>query len=157
MIRSSLIKPLVAPLVARRTGGRRSASGLSKSRIAATAIAMTALLAATAPDEAAAAQAEAPVARTAHQKPTRLVAAPQLADMFVATVRRLTGELLAPCESAGFDHEALDLTRYRHRTDRARDGGILGSGRRLDRLIGPSSLAFKTFGSARILAAQPHS
>lgn len=157
MIRSALIKPLVAPLVGRGASGRRVASGLSRSRIAATALAVSALIAATAPSEASAkSQDTAPAARTAHSKPTRLVAAPKLADLFVAAIRRLSDELARPSEGAAFEHEALDLSRYRHRTDRARDGGGLGVGRRLDRLIG-CNLAFKTFGSARILAAQPHS
>ena len=160
MIRSSLIAPLVAPLVGRRgnTSAIRS-SGFSKSRLCATALAISALIAATAPDEAKAAKQVAAneVVCNAHKKPTRIYVTPVWAVDMLAV---LTGrdELATPGEAASFDNDALQAARYRHRLDPGLTQSLgLGRGRRIDRLLRATDLAFLNFGSATVLAAQPHS
>ena len=160
MIRSSLIEPLVGPLVSRRRSAKKTAdTGLSRSRLAATAL-VSALVAVAAPvDEAQAAQQEATVYRTAHKPGTVRVAVtpPWSMDRAVALLTRRE-ELAAPQQCADFDHETLEASRYRHRLRMSLTTGPgLNRGRMLDRLLCAADLAYLNFGSATVLAAQPHS
>ena len=110
-------------------------------------------------EEAHAAQQEATVYRTAHKPGTvRVTVTPpwNMDRAFGLLTRR--EELAAPQESADFDHETLEASRYQHRLRMALNMGPgLGRGRMLDRLLSASDLAYLNFGSARVLAAQPHS
>jgi hypothetical protein len=159
VIRSSLIEPLVGPLVSRRRNTTKTAStGLSRSRLAATAL-VSALVAIAAPvEEAHATQQEATVYRTAHKPGTvRVAVTPPWSMDRAAGLLTRREDLVAPQQSAEFDHETVEASRYRHRLRMALNVGPgLSRGRLLDRLLSASDLAYLNFGSARVLAAQPH-
>ncbi len=162
MISSSLIRPLVAPLVPRRIPAtRRASSAVSGSRLLATALAVSALVAAGAPDEAQLAQAAgapAKIARTAHKPPKVEAPRPAWAAPAEVCVLCRRTELPAPTEAAEFEHEAVTALLELHRRRHGMPAGPgLSRGKHVDRLLQASDLAtFLRFGSARILAAQPH-
>jgi len=154
MISSPLIRPLVAPLVSRRGNSTRRGGGIRGSALAATALAISALLAVAAPAEAEA-KAEVKVVQNAHAKPARVKQTPIWMSEVVAILTGRT-ELAAPSASPEFDNRRLALDRLRHAHDPGLERGPgLSRGRRLDRLLA-RDLAFLHFGSARVLAAQPH-
>jgi hypothetical protein len=102
-------------------------------------------------------QAKTEVRRTAHKKPTRIVVTPKWATQ-AAVLRRLSIDLQGPKESAHFENEAVFARQHKHEIEPGlMFGSGLSRGRRLDKLIASADLAFLIFGSAKVLAAQPHS
>ena len=163
LISSSLIEPLVKPLVASWfSNARRRSSQLSGSRLAVTALAVSAIMAAAGGSAEAQStqsqmQEQTQVRRTAHKKPARVVVTPKWATQ-AAVLRRLSLDLEGPRQAADFENEALFARQYKHEIEPGIVGGPgLSRGRRLDRLLASADLAFLNFGSAKVLAAQPHS
>ncbi|MCK6550859.1 hypothetical protein L6R52_33790 [Myxococcota bacterium] len=163
MVWSCLVEPLVQPLVGRRTG--LSGSALQKSRLAATALACTALMAIAGTAEAAElaaraktrsvepARAEASV-RNAHAKPAPIPYRELLQTVFAA--RREDDQLEEPGLAPSFEQDALNAHRLKHKRDIARDQSPgLGLGLRIDRLRGGLLATFLRFGSGRHLAGLP--
>ena len=163
LISSALIEPLVKPLVPSRfANSKRRSSNLSGSRLAVTALAVTALMAASGVNAQAHStgdqvEAQTQVRRVAHKRPARIVVKPMWATQ-TAVLRQLSNELEGPKEAAQFENEAVFARQYKHEVEPGIvHGPGLNRGRRLDRLIASADLAFLNFGSARVLAAQPHS
>jgi hypothetical protein len=102
-------------------------------------------------------KAQSQVRRVAHKRPARIVVKAMWATQ-AAVLQRLSLELKGPKEAAHFENDALIARRYRHQLEPGLTHGAgLNRGRRLDLLIASADLAFLTFGSATILAAQAHS
>ena len=163
MISSALIEPLVKPLVgSRRSGSGTRSSHLSGSKLAMTALAVSALAAVAGADapEAHAAEAKAEVTqvrRVAHKKPALTNAIPRF-EPTLAILRKESFELEAPRQAPDFESNALRERHYLHEKEPGIfQGPGLSRGRRLDRLLASADLAFLNFGSAKVLAAQPHS
>jgi len=101
-------------------------------------------------------EAQTQVRRVAHKRPARVVVKPMWATQ-AAVLRRLSNELQGPKEAAEFENDAVFARQYKHAVEPGIvHGPGLNRGRRLDRLIASADLAFLNFGSARVLAAQPH-
>ena len=97
------------------------------------------------------------VRRVAHKKPVVTNAIPRWENS-IAVLRREGFELEAPREAPDFESKALRERHYLHEKEPGIfQGPGLSRGRRLDRLLASADLAFLNFGSAKVLAAQPHS
>ena len=132
MVLSCLVEPLVSPRVGRGPSGPRR-SRLSKSRLAATAIMVSALAAVTTNVDAAEHESKAErIYRTAHKRPDPI----PLREIVAAHVAQANkDELPAPGEAPVFEWDAIFAHRLKHCRDIVRDQGPgLGLGRRLDRL-----------------------
>lgn len=173
MVRSCLIEPLVKPLIAPRAGlGRRSA--LSGSRLAATALALSALAAVTTYAHATQdalesaslrSKLESAVAANAHRPPAKVASkallerflAEYAADALSATPARRQDDLVeAPALAPDFDQDALDLTRLRQ-SSAADPGPRLAIAALTSRLRGGTDPTYQLFGSAQHRAGIPTS
>src|SRR3990170_3313570 len=118
MVLSCLVEPLVSPLVGRGTSGVGRRTALRRSRFASTALAATALLAATTMVDASelrrgetAEHTEAETAFNPHKRPDLAPARIVLADL----VRRADeGLVMSPTEAPSFDQRAVFAHRLRH-------------------------------------------
>jgi hypothetical protein len=162
MVLSCLVEPLVQPLVGRGARGPARRTALSRGRLAASALAVSALLAVATNADAAdllegrttAAQAEGCV-RTAHKKPAALPYRELLAQ--VAAARREDDLVAAPAQSPEFEQAALGVHRLRHARNLVRDSGPgLGVARRLARVTAPAERTFLLFASGRHMSGAPH-
>lgn len=157
MVFSCLVEPLVAPLVGRRASAPGRGSALTKSRLAATALATSALLALASSANAAereeqavrASKPEATLVRNAHKPPAPMPSRVVL-EASLGRVERF--QLEAPGEAPEFEWDAIFAHRLKHSRDLVRDTGPgLGLGRRVDRLT--SALGtFLRFASGRHLS-----
>lgn len=133
---------------------RRTA--LLGSRLAATALACSALMAIACPSEAAkVAEADAEnTVRNAHAKPAPI----PLRVVIEQHAARLDEEprLAAPTEAAKFESEGLLLDRLRHACTEASDTGpVLGRARRTHRLTRSALRSYLLFGSGRFQSGIP--
>lgn len=158
MVASPLVKPLVAPLVGRGASGLRGRSAISKTRILATCLALSALVSVTTNADARALtrkqQEPQTIYRTAHQKPAKTSLSATLARLLFVAPRR--DEVQPPTEAPSFENDAVQAVLLRHQLDRSKDlGPGLGLGRRLDRLFGSKNSTFLRFGSGLHQSAHP--
>jgi hypothetical protein len=161
MIRSSLIAPLVKPLIAPGYG-----SAISRGSFAKTALALSALVAVSTMADAARAEAESAVLRSklestvkpnAH-RPKATLAAKVLLERFLAEVaeRADAGLVQAPSESPDF--QQVDLRKRRYGTGPISDPGPrLSLARLTDRLRGGADPNYRLFGSSLHLSGLPNS
>lgn len=169
MVRSCLIEPLVKPLIAPRPGlGRRSA--LSGSRLAATALALSALAAVTTyahatqdvlESESLRSKIESNVVANAHRAPEKVASKVLLArfleSMAVATEARREDDLVqAPQLAPDFDQDALAPPLLRQ-SSVGDPGPRLARARLIDRLRGGTEATYLLFGSAQHRAGIPTS
>ncbi|MCB9646719.1 MAG: hypothetical protein H6730_09030 [Deltaproteobacteria bacterium] len=162
MVLSCLVEPLVQPLVGRGTRGPARRTALSRGRLAASALAVSALLAvatnADAQDllEGRTAPAKSQCcARTAHKKPAAVPYREVLARFLAA--RREDDIVVAPALSADFEQEAIGVHRLRHARNLVRDSGPgLGVARRLARVTAPAERTFLLFASGQHMSGAPN-
>lgn len=160
MVMSCLVEPLVGPLVGRRTNVSGRRTGLKRSRLSASALFVSAIMAmgsTTAGDvldrDARIRDAEKSY-RNAHKRPDPI----PLRD-----VGRVFGKVKAihnPDEeklrvlrqglAPRFEWDAIHASRLKHATDLTRDPGpTLTRARRTSRLVSSKSLAFLRFASGK--------
>lgn len=145
MSRAAHTSPLVRPFVGRPSCARGARSGITRSRLARTALAASLLLAVATEASAselvqAGGQAEVK-AGTAHQRPRH----PKLGFLDAFIPAPVAIRLRPPAEAPRFEWDAVLAQRLRHARDIVRDGAALGAARRVDRLIRgrpPSVLRF---------------
>lgn len=152
MVLSVLVEPLVAPLV----GGTRTR--LSRSRLAATALACSAIMAIACPSRSSefadGSAKEQSSVRNAHAKPAPIPLRVVLAQHAVRRDETLT--VSAPAEAANFEHEAVFGHRLRHQRMLDPDAGPPLSGARSQHRRTRSRLAsFRLFGSGQLRAGAP--
>lgn len=158
MVLSCLVEPLVPPLVGRGTDaapGRRSKSYLSRSRLASTALALSAVLAtgtsAQAEDllEGRVAPEPVHIHKHAHKKPDPIPYRVMFeAVALVAQRERLP--MAALHRAPDFEWDAVLAHRLKHSRDIARmPGPCLGHGTWLDRLATPDDTTFLLFSSGQ--------
>lgn len=156
MVRSCLVQPLVAPLVGSGTRGPGRRTGLSRSRLLATALTATLLVTvATQADAVEAAMSPHQVemkAGTAHQKPKPIPTRDLLQVLMPPVVSTKT--VLLPGVAPHFDWDAVEAHRRRQRVV-PHDGASLATGRRLDRLIRCRSSVFLRFHSGKHRSGAP--
>ena len=162
MIRSCLIAPLVEPLVASRVGRRTALSG---SRLAATALALSALAAVTTYADATRgaleshslrSKIESSVVANAHRLPDK-IASKVLLERFLTTEARRQDDLVsAPVESPDFDPPPID-SRLAAKSRVPNPGSRLAEARRIDRLTGGHEATFLLFGSGQHRSGIPAS
>lgn len=162
MVLSCLVEPLVQPLVGRGTRGPGRRTALSRSRLASTALAMSALLAvATSADasdllEGRTAPEAEQVQRNAHAKPAPIPYRVVL-EQFTAARREDDHLVAQPGLAPEFEWDAVLAHRLRHSRDIVRDiGPGLGLGRRLDRLLSSAQLTFHLFASGQHQSGAPN-
>lgn len=173
MVRSCLIEPLIKPLIAPRPGlGRRSA--LSGSRLAATALALSALAAVTTyahatqdvlESESLRSKIESNVVANAHRAPEK-IASKVLLERFLESMAvadracggtRREDDLVHPPQLApDFDQDALD-PRILKQSSVGDPGPRLARARLIDRLRGGTEATYLLFGSAQHRAGIPTS
>lgn len=162
MVLSCLVEPLVKPLVGSGRAGGRSGrrSGISRSRLAATALAASAIMAiatnASASEilEKAQSTQKERVVCNAHKKPD-----PIPYRVFVQEFCVLSQEqrLPPPSEAPDFEWDAILAHRLRHSRDIVRDTGPgLGLAQRLDRLRGAGRSTFLHFQSGQHRSGAPN-
>jgi hypothetical protein len=156
MVLSCLVEPLVSPLIGRGTGGP-GRTGLSRSRLAASAQITSALLVAASSmpsaDELLQQEETTEVARNAHKKPDPIPYR-QVLDAFIARDEKIMSfDLIAAPE---FESEAILMSRLKHSRDIVRDTGPgLGLGLRIDRTRRASQETFLLFASGKHLSGSP--
>lgn len=167
MVRSCLIEPLVKPLVGRGASGRGRRSALARSRIAATCLALSALVSVSTAADAAHEQLESEALKSrlaqtvkanAHRAP-KIDSKVALANL-LALVAAREDEIVAPLvESPGFEQEALRHRRKRPPLIGAHRPGPdgLGLAERLDLLFSGTDPTFRLFGSGQHLSGIPTS
>jgi len=167
MIRSCLIAPLVQPLIASRFGRR---TGLSGSRLAATALCLSALAAVTTYADATRAalesaslrsKLESNVVANAHRLPEK-VAPKVLLERFLNTEalvarREDVGLVAAPALSPDFLQIHNPLLEPPPKSRVPSPGSRLSEARRIDRLTGGHDSTFLLFGSGQHRSGIPTS
>ncbi|MEQ9496977.1 MAG: hypothetical protein RIT81_08960 [Deltaproteobacteria bacterium] len=154
MVLSCLVEPLVAPLV----GAQRSR--IKRSRLAATALACSALMAAVCPSQAskladgAHGGAEKTVVRNAHAKPAPIPLRVVVEQYAVRRDEHL--EIAAPGEAASFEQEAVFGHRLRHqRLLDPNAGPPMSRARSQHRRTRSVAASFRLFGSGQLRAGAP--
>jgi hypothetical protein len=155
MVLSCLVEPLVSPLIGRGASGPGRRSGISRSRLAASALITSALLVcASSIDSVDEVKAEEPAAqRNAHKKPDPIPYR-QVLDEFVARDEKIMSfDLIA---APDFESEAILMSRLKHSRDIVRDTGPgLGLGLRIDRTRSAANETFLLFASGKHLSGSP--
>ncbi len=147
------------PLVGRGTSGVGRRTAIRRSRLASTALAVSALMAvATAADASALVDGEpatAEVRCNAHAKPAPTPSRVELDRL--ATLRHEDDLVAEPAEAARFEWDAIAAYHLRHSRDIRLDTGPgLGLGRRLDRLLSPVEATFALFASGLHQSGAPN-
>lgn len=159
MVMSCLVEPLVQPLVSSVVGGRGRRTGSVRSRLAASAMMMSAVMALGTPsplDAAETRDAAPTVERNAH-KPPAPVPLRDVPRVFggVKAIFDLKGlpRVAKPWLAPRFEWDAIWASRLRHACDLMTDPGpVLGRARRRSRVEGAWPPTFLRFGSGVHLA-----